>query len=786
MSGEEYLKALYEVCPPIETAPHMLAPSASTYIYKGKECQKGSDGWRVLVGVQSAKDIPRAGGVLVKLGWLYDYGYIFISKSGAMLPRSIIDAAVWQPERLDFCGGAHCVEPLEQRRPAPEVFNPDAEPFNTMEALRNLSHADEDKVIHAKGAAIREARPESEEVQAKWVSERVEAVLVDIEPADQEAAIERLTDVYSRAAERKILMGDFEVTLSDGTAVSVGEMMDNPGIYHAKRCADPLEPEYNNDHRIGYINLRAAGKAYIWSHAHGGQRFTLHRARETVRLIAGERYETVRKVLELMRINGEHYHRGEIVTITQDGEPIPRDKDGILYDLDGLAKFEKFDKRSGEWFSCDCMHNIATGVQSAKGSWGLPELKGISTAPLIDPETGRLIDADGYDRASGLILILNDQSQWHGIPEELSIITCNNALKRLWMPFKDFPFDGPISRGVWLNAILTAVLRPLLPTAPAISVTAPTAGSGKTLLAKCLAELTGDIPALLPDAGDKDEIRKRLLALLRQGKRILILDNVVGTLDSAALCAMLTAEVYQDRVLGVSETLSVPTRTLVLITGNNITLRGDLCRRVLTCRIDPEMETPWKRAFRLDPVQYCRDHRMDMVRDALTVLRAGLQDGPKMEDRTASFEMWSDSVRRAVCMVAENNLMEGIIFNDPDLINVADPILSVDTAYEMDPETSKLTALISAWWEKWEDKPVKVAQIISEATDQSSWEDGQDYINPELQAACEEIAGQGRNINPRILGRWIEKNRERRIDEKRIVDAGRRQGVRQWRLREGK
>ena len=198
------------------------------------------------------------------------------------------------------------------------------------------------------------------------------------------------------------------------------------------------------------------------------------------------------------------------------------------------------------------------------------------------------------------------------------------------------------------------------------------------------------------------------------------------------------------------------------------------------------METPWKRAFIVDPVQYCREHRMEMVRDALTVLRAGLQDGPKMEDRTASFEMWSDSVRRAICMVAENNLMEGIIFNDRDLIDVADPIKSIDTAYEMDPETSKLAALISAWWEKWEGKSVKVSQIISEATDQSSWEDGQDYINPELQAACEEIAGQGWNINSRILGRWIEKNRERRIDEKRIVDAGRRQGVRQWRLREGK
>ena len=143
-----------------------------------------------------------------------------------------------------------------------------------------------------------------------------------------------------------------------------------------------------------------------------------------------------------------------------------RDRDGLLYDLDGLAKFVKFDMRGSEWRPCDCKPAIVGGVIAARGSWGLPKLTGINTAPIIDPKTGRLIAADGYDRASGLMLILNDHSQWQGIPDVPGMTAVENAVNRLWLPFKDFPFDGPISRGVWLNAILTAVVRPLLPTAP--------------------------------------------------------------------------------------------------------------------------------------------------------------------------------------------------------------------------------------------------------------------------------------------------------------------------------
>ena len=274
---------------------------------------------------------------------------------------------------------------------------------------------------------------------------------------------------------------------------------------------------------------------------------------------------------------------------------------------------------------------------------------------------------------------------------------------------------------------------------------------------------------MLPDAGDNAEIRKRLLALLRENRRVLVLDNVVGTLESSALCAMLTSSTYTDRVLGVSETVSVPTKTLLLITGNNIQLRGDLCRRMLTTLIDAKMEAPWKRKFDLDPAEYCRTHRFELIAAALTILRAGIQNGPEMPDRTASFELWSDTVRRAVCFVGEYGLLD-----------VADPVESIDTAYAMDPETQSAETLFAAWWTEFEDRAITVAKLIKRA----EWTDEKgELTNPDLHAALDEIGGESRGINKRKIGTWLGNHKKRIVSGKFIAESAKQKGLRSWKLK---
>jgi len=768
MDPGEYLEKLYEQCPGLKDAQHLLAHSASSHIHNGGECLKGAGGLRVLTAVKNSKDIPRAGKVLFKRLFIAGHGFIFITKSGAMLPRTLVDSAVYQPERMDYCGGAHCLAPLEQRRPDPVCHNPDGPFLDTETALPDLTAHEEkayqDAVIQAK----HDAWPEAKATQETWIDEQVEAKLKDVDPGDQEAERERLREVYTLAARHKKLLGDYEITLEGGEIVTVLDLLSNKDKYHGKRTLDPLEPDYDGGRFVGWLNLRAAGRPYLHSHAHGGQKFFLHTARQTLRIIEGERFDAVTKALEVLTINGAHYDRGgELVTVSDTGEIFPRQQAEIQFDVDGLLRFEQYVQRYDEWRPKDCKATLACGIMAARPLWKFPKLKGVADTPILDPATDRLIAVDGYDPETQLILTLGDMRAWPGIPPEPTDVQLEDAVMRLWKPFKKFPFDSAVSTGVYFSALLSTAVRQLLKTSPGIAVDSPVAGSGKTLLCKCGAALAGEEAGLLPDARDNEEIRKRLLPLLRQGKRVLILDNITGVLESSALCVLLTSEVYQDRILGASETVSIPTRTQLFISGNNISLKGDLCRRILKCRIDPNSATPWKRKFDFDPVDYCKRNRLQMIADALTIVRAGIQRGPKMTDRTASFELWSDSVRRSVLLV--RNL---------DLIGVDDPVESITESYELDPETAKLDALMNAWLYVFEDKVVSVANLIRQAEIESNF----NPEKPELQDALLEIAGEGKNINSRRLGRWIERNRDRIVGDLKIISGGPSSRAKVWKI----
>ena len=766
-SATEFKQLLCGVVPGIGTAPHLLTPSASSFIYKNENCLRGAAGIRMLTAVKDGSDMPRAGEVLFKRLWLTGEGYIEVSGAGSLLVRAPLDAAVWQPERLDFCGGAYCEKPLEQRRPDPIVFNSEAEPLDTRQEIKSLSFKEEIEFKRLVEEAKKEVQPQADKVRNAWIDTHVTKHISKNPDADPE----KIRETYKQAAKGGQLLSDFVLYPAEGGTVTVGEILDDPDKWHETRFADPLEPNYQNDGRIAFVNLHAAGRPYLYSNAHGGRKFWLVRQRATIRIIPGERVRATEEALNILKANGQHYIRGnEIVQVSGDAEVIPRDEKALLYDLDRDIRFEKYDGRKNDYAPCDCRPNIGAGIMAARGTWNLPRLLSVGTAPTLDPITGRIIDVDGYDKETQTMLCLTDRSKWPGVPEEPTDVDLETAVQGIWRPFRDFPFDSPVSKGVWLNALLTAAIRPLLPTAPGTAVTSPVAASGKTLLGKCGAALIDETPALLPDARDGEEIRKRLLALLRQGKRLLIIDNLTRTLDSSALCVMLTSETYQDRVLGATDVVTVPTRTTLIITGNNISLRGDICRRVLMCRIDPQSEAPWKRKFDLDPEIYVKEHRLEMIRDALTIIRAGIQRGPELDDRTASFEVWSDSVRRAVNFVGWM-----------DLLDVEDPVKSIDESYEMDPETGKLDALMAAWKEHFKDKKVRTADIIEAATD--GYEDSNRtfaHTNSDLHAAVEEIAGEGRNINSRRLGRWIERNRDRIVNGLSIKLAGERRRAKIW------
>lgn len=72
--------------------------------------------------------------------------------------------------------------------------------------------------------------------------------------------------------------------------------------------------------------------------------------------------------------------------------------------------------------------------------------------------------------------------------------------------------------------------------------------------------------------------------------------------------------------------------------------------------------------------------------------------------------------------------------------------------------------------------PTTVAQAIKKA-DRHGFSD--DDVNP-LADALDEIAGQAGRLNPRILGRWVEKMQGRRIGGRYFHRIGLRRGVMHW------
>jgi len=276
--------ALAMTCLPLDAAPAIWRPSASSCIHvKGGAELRGVCGQRLYIPVIDASDLSRAGQVLFDRLWLAGYGRYELSKSGAWLTRSPIDASVFQPERLDFCGGASLGSGLEQHLPDPIIFNPHATYFDTRAALPDLDDAERRQL---EGIRERLKTPEllAEQARVKeaWIANRVNERIAALPEPAQEAARPKMEATYRQAVDGGWLAPRFELTVKAKGAktinkVTVGDALAQKDKYHEATCLDPLEPDYpgTGDPRyVGWLNLKHK-PPYITSQAHGGTQYFL-------------------------------------------------------------------------------------------------------------------------------------------------------------------------------------------------------------------------------------------------------------------------------------------------------------------------------------------------------------------------------------------------------------------------------------------------------------------------------------------------------------------------------
>ena len=260
---------------PLETTAHVTAYSSSSFIYDGDRQYSGSKGLRIYILVKDATDIPRAGKVLFDRLWLAGYGHFVVSKSGGLLNRSIVDASVWQPSRLDFASGADCIAPITQQRPPAAAY--DGVFLDTQTALPDLSEHEQQQLDAMFTAERSRLKPQAERTRGAYIEDRAKQQLE--REGVQNANPERLAAVkqqIERSLDGGVLHADWLVMLADRSLVTVADIYADRAKYQCVTCKDPVEHDYNDYHTCAII-YTDRNSVRIVSQAHGQRTYTCQR-----------------------------------------------------------------------------------------------------------------------------------------------------------------------------------------------------------------------------------------------------------------------------------------------------------------------------------------------------------------------------------------------------------------------------------------------------------------------------------------------------------------------------
>ncbi len=435
------------------------------------------------------------------------------------------------------------------------------------------------------------------------------------------------------------------------------------------------------------------------------------------------------------------------------------------------AHHKRWDRRRDDWRIIDCPRRSAEALLS-RGHWPrLPTLTGVIEAPIVTPQN-LVIDSAGYDRRTGLFLT-GRPSGYVSPPQRPEFHDAQAAGRVLEEALNTFPFVEKTDLASAIAAILTALVRRVLPAAPLISITAPTPGTGKSLLAYVVSMIAlGRLPAMLTLGHDDGETEKRLHAALLAGDAILVADNLERPLAGELLCQLMTQPSVQFRPLRLSAMVTAPTNFTTIATGNNLAVHGDMLRRTMVVRLDARTERPETRAFSRDAMVFVRERRGKLISAALTIIRGYLAcDTPAVGLRPfGGFDLWDRMVRHAVVWAGFD-----------------DPLKAAQSLRDTDPDSEATAALFTAWRAVFDDAGATASDAIAEARKHISRFDGDadDPAHPLLRNAVQAAAGD--KLDSKRLAGWLRRHKNRICEGLVLVaDEDRHRKVSVWVVRPAK
>ena len=238
-----------------------------------------------------------------------------------------------------------------------------------------------------------------------------------------------------------------------------------------------------------------------------------------------------------------------------------------------------------------------------------------------------------------------------------------------------------------------------------------------------------------------EEATKVILSLLLTSPAVIEFDDMdTDWTPHGVIKRMLTAEQITERILGVSKTAAVSTRTLILGSGNNVGPIRDLLRRVVTIHIDPRCEAPAAISYKDNPRERVRKHRGKYVAAVLTIIMAWQRaEAPKADvsDIATFTGPWSDYCRQPLIW-----------------LGLPDPATALLKQLNHSPDQEALASLFEEWYEVFGSVPTAVRQAKLKISENEKFKDAI------LELSLADMQG---NINPSKLGQLLGKNANRVI-----------------------
>ena len=292
----------------------------------------------------------------------------------------------------------------------------------------------------------------------------------------------------------------------------------------------------------------------------------------------------------------------------------------------------------------------------------LRPLRAVTHTPTVRDD-GSVLDQPGYDDASSVLYLPQKSVHVPCVPDAPRAHEVEQALKLVRSMVEEFPWESPHDEANFLAALLTPLLRQLVPPPyKLVVIQAPQRGSGKSLLASLMRIIHGGVfKSEYPR--DSEEQRKVITAILdTTSAPVIQFDNVTGVVRSSVLDGLLTSAEWIDRVLGSGRmTSALVNDRLWVVTGNNVRIGGDLSRRTLWVTINANTDRPEERTdFRIQDLEnWARARRGDILHALLVLIRGWVVQGMPADPAPTSdsFGHWT-AVARGILGTAG---LEGVV-----------------------------------------------------------------------------------------------------------------------------